>query len=275
MNEERIRKHYDCLWSSVSGSVLRRDEERASIVISLLPHDTESVLEVGCGEGLIINRVDWIPAMGLDISEQALKSVRHPAVVASVSRIPFPERYWDAVIASEVLEHIPEQDYQCALSEIQRVAERYIIISVPNEENLEKNMTLCPSCAGKFNAFHHVHSYSPRKMETLFPAFALKRLVKAGEPIRTPSSVELFIRHNILRRYLPFENTTCPMCGYSSFSEEVLSSKSPSGSWFVRMMRNFVVRLPVINRYRERWIFAVFAREEKQSVVNEIGGEYE
>ncbi len=275
MNDERIKKHYDCLWSSRSRTVLRRDEERASIIISLLPNDTASVLEVGCGNGLIINKIDWIPAMGLDISEQALKSVRHPAVVASVAEIPFPEKAWDAVIASEVLEHIPEQDYQRALSEIQRVAGRYIIISIPNEENLEKNTTVCPCCSFKFNAFHHVRSYSPREIQTLFPRFVLKKLIKAGEQIRTPSALELFVRHRILKRYLPFENNTCPKCEYSSFFEKVPSSKSSSEFKIFSVIRNLVVRLPVINHHRERWIFALFAREESHCKIQEARGKHD
>ncbi|HEY5531323.1 MAG TPA: class I SAM-dependent methyltransferase, partial [Candidatus Anoxymicrobiaceae bacterium] len=126
----RAREYSDRYWEACGGMLLEREVERASIIASLIPEDSNSVLEVGCGDGLIINMVTGTgrETMGLDLSESGLKGVRGPATLGSVSELPFEDESWDAVIASEVIEHIPEEDYRQSLREISRVSRSCIIV---------------------------------------------------------------------------------------------------------------------------------------------------
>jgi SAM-dependent methyltransferase len=100
-----------------------------------------TVLEAGCGEGFVLRYIDerqpGYRLTGLDLSTGAIDYARlhcHPSVgllVGDVTRLPFKSRSFDAVICSEVLEHLP--NVQAALDELARVGLSFVLISVPRE----------------------------------------------------------------------------------------------------------------------------------------------
>jgi SAM-dependent methyltransferase len=98
----------------------------------------QRVLDLGCGEGrhvIAACALDGVDAVGVDLSLKDLATARQRmeefseqapqggalfAVLAGDAlRLPFPDASFDAVICSEVLEHIP--DYRGAIAEIHRV----------------------------------------------------------------------------------------------------------------------------------------------------------
>jgi len=259
----RAREYSDRYWEAYGGMLLEREVERASIIASLVPEDSNSVLEVGCGDGLIINMVTGTgrETMGLDLSESGIKGVRGPATLGSVSELPFEDASWDAVIASEVIEHIPEEDYRRSLREIGRVSRSCIIVSVPNNENFERNMTKCPRCGTKFHAYYHVRSYCHQDLDGLFTGFKLSRCFDGGAHARTESSIELFFKHKVLDRWIPFGSTVCPFCGYSG--HEVVSGAltERSGGTGRDAARKMARLLPFFNRTRPKWTFAVYSAD--------------
>lgn len=83
------------------------------------------ILDVGCGGGgwgLILKRYGTV--IGMDVSTGSLKYARaiyEDVVHASVTRIPFPSDYFDAVVSEDVLGHIPLDEKERAYSEMYRV----------------------------------------------------------------------------------------------------------------------------------------------------------
>ena len=72
--------------------------------------DARSVLDVGCGTSRIVFTLPNV--VGLDISIAKLRWIRAPGrhlVQGSLSNIPFIDHSFDALICSEVIEHIPRQ----------------------------------------------------------------------------------------------------------------------------------------------------------------------
>jgi len=106
----------------------------------LSPMDAGNILEVGSGEGLIVEHL-WraFPASGLmaiDLSfgMACMTRDRIPAtqsMCASASELPFPTRSFDLVLCVEVLEHLEEPGR--AAQEIVRVGKGNVILSVPRE----------------------------------------------------------------------------------------------------------------------------------------------
>ena len=99
-------------------------------------------LDVGCGEGVIT--CEWAASLGegrivgLDQEDARLRAEwasRHRPNLAFVSgdaaSLSFSEGEFDLVSAIEVLEHVP--DPHAALADMARVAERYLLLSVPRE----------------------------------------------------------------------------------------------------------------------------------------------
>ena len=75
-----------------------------------LPNKKSLILDVGCGGGwgLILKRYGTV--VGIDVSLNSLEYARNiykHVVHASVTQIPFPSGYFDAVVSEDVLGHVP------------------------------------------------------------------------------------------------------------------------------------------------------------------------
>lgn len=136
----------------------------ADDLIALIPAEVRSILDAGCGNGTVTNRLaDRWEVLGCDLSESALRHVRAPTMVVDLAAIPLPDKAYDLVLASDVIEHLPDAIYQQALHELSRVAGRYILIAVPHEELLEAAGVVCPGCGAGYHAHLHQRSYEIRE----------------------------------------------------------------------------------------------------------------
>jgi ubiquinone/menaquinone biosynthesis C-methylase UbiE len=106
----------------------------------LQPLPVRNVLEVGCGEGRLMELVAGMKpsasVRGIDLDagifDPRLK--RNPRLsfgVQSAYDLGFPANAFDLVVAAEVLEHLEHP--RRALEEIVRVAKEFVLLSVPRE----------------------------------------------------------------------------------------------------------------------------------------------
>lgn len=82
--------------------------------------DAGWVLDIGCGSSRIVQTLPQV--VGLDLSIRKLRWLRSPGrhlVQADMNHLPFAEGTFDAVICSEVIEHIPREEVR--LEEVVRV----------------------------------------------------------------------------------------------------------------------------------------------------------
>ncbi len=104
--------------------------------------EPESVLDVGCGEGVLVHR--WAQMLeprrvvGVDLEEESIQAGwaarQAPNLeyrVGLAESLPFTAREFDLVSAIEVLEHVP--DPARTLAEMARCAQRHLLVSVPRE----------------------------------------------------------------------------------------------------------------------------------------------
>ncbi len=102
----------------------------------------ESVLDVGCGEGVLTHQ--WAQALGekrivgIDLDDEKLKAEwetrRRPNLeyrTMLAEHMPFADGEFDMACAIEVLEHVPDPAHTVA--EMARVARRHLLVSVPRE----------------------------------------------------------------------------------------------------------------------------------------------
>ena len=102
----------------------------------------ESVLDVGCGEGVLTtqwaDRLDGGRVVGIDLEDEQLateweKRRRENLEFQTVDgrELPFADGEFDLVAAIEALEHIT--DPERTVAEMARVARRHLLVSVPHE----------------------------------------------------------------------------------------------------------------------------------------------
>jgi len=140
-------------WSSLSARdhevldrLLRNEADmayrrRARILLDYLDlHDDQRILDCGCGPGfhaMAIGRLRSVDVVGLDSSRARLLNARQERVSATfmngdVCRLPFPDDSFDAMLMSEVLEHVDND--RGALVDAYRVLkpDGVLAISVPH-----------------------------------------------------------------------------------------------------------------------------------------------
>jgi len=105
--------------------------------------DPRSLLDVGCGEGVLVHR--WAGCLGesrrvvgIDLEEESIQAGwaerRAPNLeyhVMHAENLPFADGEFDLATAIEVLEHVPDPEH--TLAEMARCAERHLLVSVPRE----------------------------------------------------------------------------------------------------------------------------------------------
>lgn len=96
----------------------------------ILSSSPKKVLEIGVGDKVVAsylqNNTD-VDYVSVDIDEK-----RKPTIVASVTELPFKAEEFDIVCAFQILEHIPFEEFEIALSEIERVTKNIALISLPH-----------------------------------------------------------------------------------------------------------------------------------------------
>lgn len=252
--------YYELAWSESGGSVSCQEEKRVTEIISLVPAYCSSILEVGCGDGRITNRLTGGKVIGLDSSREALRHVKAEKILGSVEFLPFTDESFDLVLCCEVLEHLPFEIYPKAIKEIERVAATYIIVTVPNNEDLKSSSVICPQCGCIFNVSRHLRSFNPESLKRIFSQFSLQLLQPClparGYPPWLIKGAKLF---KIIPD-TPFPpNGLCPQCGYSLLSATCSAYAAPEGSRLVRLLRP-MARMVVPTKKAGGWLMALFQR---------------
>jgi ubiquinone/menaquinone biosynthesis C-methylase UbiE len=151
VNTSGEQAYCDELWRH-KGSRLEEDpkfKEKIEIIKEMIPSSVATILDVGCGDGSLTNHlVSSYAATAVDTSPIGLSflAATITAVQSSAADLPFPDAAFDLVLSSELLEHLDSPTFQRALEEIVRVSRRYILISMPNNENLRRRITHYFSC---------------------------------------------------------------------------------------------------------------------------------
>ncbi len=144
MNEELIKEYYENNPEGLPGipEIPEVYECHQYFINRISKENPAKLLDAGCGKGYLGSTLAPYTNeyYGYDISESAISQAkmkigRGKFFVGSLRNIPFTDNYFDCVVCSEVLEHIP--DYQKAIRELSRVLKKggKLFISTPNKMN--------------------------------------------------------------------------------------------------------------------------------------------
>ena len=137
----------------------------------------ESVLDVGCGEGVLT--VEWAERLGdgrvvgIDLEDPKLRAEWEKRArpnlefrVEEATRLSFADGEFDMASATEVLEHLPQPER--TVEEMARVARRWLLVSVPREPLWRGlNMARGAYLRDLGNTPGHVNHWSKRALMSL------------------------------------------------------------------------------------------------------------
>ena len=94
----------------------------------ILDLNVKNGLEIGIGNRLTSN---YLKNFGMKIITCDIDKELKPDHTADIRKLPFGNNKFDIVYAYQVLEHLPFEDFEIALSELYRVSKKYVVISLP------------------------------------------------------------------------------------------------------------------------------------------------
>lgn len=112
----------------------------ATVVKTIRPLNIDSILDVGCGEGFTLARLQKEKIgkhfEGIEYDDTAIELGKklYPKLEikkGDIYKLPYKSNSFDLVVCTEVLEHLDEP--KKAYRELLRVSRKYVLLSVPNE----------------------------------------------------------------------------------------------------------------------------------------------
>jgi ubiquinone/menaquinone biosynthesis C-methylase UbiE len=174
--------------------VVRRLMTNFELTLEQLWHKAgpESILDVGCGEGVLTEQ--WADQLGsgrivgIDLDDPKLKAEwdkRQRANldyrVEDATNLSFTDGEFDMATAIEVLEHVP--DPERTVSEMTRVAKRWVLVSVPREP-LWRGLNMARGAYLKElgNTPGHINHWSKRSFVAMLSRYGTVEEVRSPFP---------------------------------------------------------------------------------------------
>jgi ubiquinone/menaquinone biosynthesis C-methylase UbiE len=178
MDEETYKQYYETvatqknIWNTEKNTPMYFQEMiRYEAVLKQLPQSATHVVDLGCGDGYLsylMARAGHV-VTSVDLSANRLKKFEEVArkyhiqqVQADIKNTGLPAGYFDAVVCSEVIEHI--EGYEDVLREAYRILKPggTFIVTVPYNEELK--IIICPHCHKPFYRDGHVNSFNKKNL---------------------------------------------------------------------------------------------------------------
>jgi len=187
---------------------------RAEVTVNLIPKEVTSVLDVGCGNGTVTNMINRSFVVGLDIVRTPLTELKNHAIQGIINMMPIKPKKIDLILLTEVLEHLDDEMYSEAISEIKRLESEYILITVPSDEDLKLDLCKCSVCGNLFNINHHYRVFDKDNIQREFPEYNVTTI--KYETYRIYPNRFLIKIKQTFGVYAYAKDAVCNKCGASS-----------------------------------------------------------
>lgn len=147
----------------------------------------ERALNIGAGSGDLerLGLERGVEMWSLDPNRRAVERLRESlklgerAQAGYSQEMPFPENHFDAVVMSEVVEHLDPEILTRTLAELKRVLKPggRFIGTVPANEDLGSSLVVCPNCEHQFHRWGHRTSFTSDSLtRTLGTRFRVEKV---------------------------------------------------------------------------------------------------
>ena len=178
------------LWNYYSSSTAHRSKyfgnrcgrEVAHLLSRKIFSKVNTILDYSCGRGDLLaqcapffkprHRIHACDMSTSSIEEAStrLTPISNFVSATVIEDLPseLPSKYFDLVIATEVLEHLNDLELKRTLEDIARIVSTggYIFLTTPYQEDLESEKTICPDCGCVFHRWQHQRSWTIEEVKS-------------------------------------------------------------------------------------------------------------
>jgi SAM-dependent methyltransferase len=180
VDQRRVWQHFQGEASHVFADAKPRLEHLLKQIAKRATSAQPDILNVGAGDGYLelhVGQRGW-RASSIDPDETTMAKLRQQGIDAragTIAAAPFTDRAFDFVVASEILEHLTDDERHLALAEIHRLLkpQGWLIGTVPYAENLADFQAMCPGCGLEFHRWGHQASFTQNILKTEFASAKL------------------------------------------------------------------------------------------------------
>lgn len=143
-NKKKFRHAYEEIGKKghLPSGIARFEENlRVDILMKLLENTKDSILlDIGCGDGFVLKRINCKRKTGIDLSYNILEKAKSINIVTLIcsdaEKLPFKDNVFDIIICTETLEHVLSP--RIVMNEIYRVLKKdgNVYISIPYEHGI-------------------------------------------------------------------------------------------------------------------------------------------
>lgn len=189
-----------------TGEHAHEDRRVHEAILSFMPDHADRILDVGCGNAWVaeefVKRGRFVCSMDISTGnpEQAVRkfpSSDHVGLVADAFHLPVKDGSFDAIIASEIIEHtVDPRGFVHSLYAALAPGGR-LIISTPYKEKLR--YTLCIHCNQATPYHSHIQSFDEQKLVSYAPSGAKTEWLTFG------NKALFHLRTHPLMKHLPYK----------------------------------------------------------------------
>lgn len=163
------------------------------------------ILENGFGDGYLLNKLSksWYKVVGQDISQENINitkkqwnNINIDFLLGDVSwTILANNESLDWYIASEVLEHMTDEELPIHVKEMHRTLKSgwYGFLTFPAKENLKINECMCPECGKVFHKRWHKQYRDEKKIRHVFKDFKILTIKTFVSRVKWNSVLSSFV----------------------------------------------------------------------------------
>ena len=154
------------------------------IAINHLLTDEAHILDFGAGDGHLLQ---YMCKRGLSAAAYEPSQERGKEIIKSLSNYPrflgiidsTSDKTFDVVIMAEVIEHILEEELDKTLTQVAKYIKPggYLVVTTPNNEDLDLSMVYCPVSNQLFHRWQHIRSFTEETLGNLLSQYGIKELV--------------------------------------------------------------------------------------------------
>ncbi|RDV03138.1 class I SAM-dependent methyltransferase [Undibacter mobilis] len=211
---ERVSRFWD--WQSQYPEVYFTFQFGKNIAASLQGFlaGRRRVLDYGCGVGYLLPHLcAYAPEVyGTDPSEESVaRTNERVSGIASfkgaflTSDPVIRDMKFDAIVCIEVVEHLDDAALDAVLADVRGLLapSGVAIFTTPNDENLSKNMILCPASGEVFHRWQHVRNWNRESLPARLRAagFSVDKVIETNMSVAVTKS-PLGLLKRLLKQFL-------------------------------------------------------------------------